>query len=65
MALTDITRPYEVLIRYREDGSIAVHRQEIREIRDNGITLPGGAILQPPEPLSVADLKALVASLPD
>ena len=63
MALTDTTRPYEVLIRYRDDGTIAAHRQDIRDIRDGNTTI--SAIPLPPEPLSVSALKALVAVLPE
>lgn len=63
MALTDTTRPYEVLIRYREDGSIAAHRQGIREIRDGATII--SSIPQPPEALTIVALKALVAALPE
>lgn len=63
MALTDNTRDYEILVRFRPDGTVAAHRQTIREISDGDEVL--SAIPQSPTPLTIAALKELVAALPD
>ncbi len=61
MALQEVTREYEILIRYNVDGSIGAHIQRINEIlRDSEIV---SATVLPPEELTVAQLKDLVRDL--
>lgn len=36
MALSETTRPYEVLFRFHADGTVAAHAQHIRTIKDGG-----------------------------
>jgi hypothetical protein len=61
MALEERTRNYEVLIRLNADGTSGAHLQTITEaLRDGGIAY---ANVNEPQPLTLEELKALIAEL--
>lgn len=63
MAIIERTRPYETLIRHKEDGSIGAHHSQINEIVKDGVVI--SASLQPPVsiPEAAAGNPELVALL--
>lgn len=52
MALTETTRPYEILIRIHEDGTASGQKQTITEVHRDGVTVM--ASINAPEELSSA-----------
>lgn len=52
MALTETTRPYEILIRIHEDGTVSGQKQTITEVHRDDVTVM--ASINPPEELSSA-----------
>jgi len=61
MALEQKDRDYEILVRYNDDGKVGFHRQTLSEIIKDGVVL--ASTINPPEKLSLEDLKTLVAEL--
>jgi hypothetical protein len=53
------TRPYEILIRLKDDGSSAAQLQELLEVRDENGTLISQTVL-PPTEISIQDLKEII-----
>ncbi|KAA5841984.1 hypothetical protein F2A38_15745 [Pseudomonas chlororaphis] len=54
MALTENTRPYEVLLRIHSDGTVGAQKQSITEISRNGEVIT--AVVNPPEELSESEM---------
>jgi hypothetical protein len=53
------TRPYEILIRLKDDGSRAAQLQELLEVKDENGTLISQTVL-PPTDISIQDLKEII-----
>lgn len=58
MALKEIVRDYEILIRFNADGTLGAHKQSINEIVKNGEVV--AATLLPPEELTIEQVKTLL-----
>ncbi len=61
MNITKVTRPYEVLIRYHQDGKIGVHFKTETIIRDGDEVISGR--IDTPIPYSFEEFKAFSQSL--
>jgi len=58
MALEKITKDYEILIRYNEDGKIGVQKQQITHYLEDGVIL--SSRLESPVEVNITELKSIV-----
>lgn len=58
MALTERTRPYEVFIRYAEDGSVYAHKRTITEALEGAVVKY--ATENAPTPLVIGDVPQIL-----
>lgn len=58
MALEKVTKDYEILIRYNEDGRIGVQKQQITYYIDDGVV--SSSRLESPVEVDITELKSIV-----
>lgn len=61
MALTQTTRAYEILVRFNDDASVAVHKQDLLVVKNGGTVVIETPL--PPQALDIAGLKQIVADI--
>lgn len=60
MSLELVTKNYEILVRFNENGKIGAQLQQITLITNDGVVL--SSKLEDPKPVSYEELSALVGS---
>lgn len=59
MALEKETSPYELLIRFHEDGSVGALYRTITKIRDGNELL--SAVVDPPEEMTLEEVRSVIS----